>query len=198
VEKGGWGTETYIIDGGYLVIMTESGAPNLCGTGSGATYREFIQRPSGLAGVNHLKVQFNAFEHWTFPPQTLKCGSSCLASDLPDTDVDFGPQDGTDQAFVGTVAGFLYDCRPGRPCAGPPHAVEMIMKRDTWGSGAVQEEYYYARWRDPVRSNAWTSVGLVQWIEKTRQRNGTYVVTRQEVLNKLVQCSLTASCPSCP
>lgn len=100
-----------------------------------------------------------------------------------------------ENAWVGTVSGWLYDCRAGRPCTnGTAYSVEVI-RRSGGGSGGV-DHFWFARWQDPMDGNQWRGLGPIKfWCTGD---NGSGWCAPASEYHYLVDCTVTPTCYACP
>lgn len=100
-----------------------------------------------------------------------------------------------DNAWVGTVTNWLYDCRAGRPCQnGTAYPVEVI-QRNGGGSSGV-DHFWFARWQDPMDGNQWRGLGPIKfWCTGD---NGSGWCAPGSENHYLVDCTVTPTCYACP
>jgi hypothetical protein len=186
-----WGEEHFYSDGSFVKLLDDTG-DDLNHPGP-LDFLHGLYEHQGEVGLdvmvtgtvnNSVYIDHSGYYVDTWNGNT--CPSTWVRVD--------GPYQGFDRTdWVGTVTGWLYDCRAGRPCQnGPAYPIEVIER--TGGDSANADHFWFARWQDPRDGNAWRGLGPVKfWCTGSP---GWCAPSSES--HFLVDCTVTPVCYRCP
>lgn len=189
-----WAEEHFFADGnGFIRLLDETGSSSTGYFDRSFTLAEAPGDPGLKVFVDGIVNNYAYISHPGYY-HTNWGGNTCPSTWLNVA----GPISGFEEnVWVGTVSGWLYDCRAGRPCQnGPAYPVEVIQRNGGGtAAGAPVDHFWFARWQDPMDGNQWRGLGFIKfWCTGA---TGGWCANPGEA-HYLVDCQTSPVCYACP